>query len=623
MGYFFEPLIPARLEFRADGIPFSERYGDIYHAEMGALAQAEYVFMQGNQLPERWRGRDTFTICETGFGLGQNFLAAWHAWRSDPSRSRCLHMVSFEAHPFSRADMQRVLLGSLPASIKALAAQLLAVWPPLLPGLHRLEFEGGAVTLTLAFGPIKHFSRQVEAAVDAFFLDGFSPRKNPEMWTRSLFGQLVRMANAGATLATWCSVGEVRRSLADAGFLVSRSPGFGSKRAMTVAVLRSHMGRTWPIAPPSDSVLIVGGGLAGAGIAHSLALRGLPSIVVDPVFANGLGASHQGHRAAALTPLISKDDDIRARLSRAGTLRALHRWQSLPLPARPVRCGTLELASDEDDALQRRNVLGALSFPSEWVSWLDKRQASEQAGFKVKYGGVYFSYGQLVQPAPLIQALLSRPEVSCLDRRVATLERVSTGQWLAKDSFGARVALASTVVLANAAQAKTLLSGMPCLNDFPALAGMQNIAGQVSYFSSAASGLNSKHVLAGEGYWLPAVNYVSVGGSTYVPDATNSVVTDQGNRAVVAKVAVLLNVHPAEAEKWLDASGGWAGWRAVASGRLPVIGQLGHASGLWLACAYGSRGLTWSALAGDVISARLCQEPAILERELLKSVAPR
>src|SRR3546814_15123184 len=96
--------------------------------------------------------------------------------------------------------------------------------------MHRLEFEGGALTLTLAFGPITRMARQVSAGVDAFFLDGFAPRVNPDMWSRSLFGQLVRMANAEATAATWCCVGEMRRALRDAGFLVSKVQGFGGKR---------------------------------------------------------------------------------------------------------------------------------------------------------------------------------------------------------------------------------------------------------------------------------------------------------------------------------------------------------------------------------------------------------
>src|SRR3546814_6111134 len=143
-------------------------------------------------------------------------------WSSDMCSSdlRCthLHVVSFEAHPFSRDDLAAILLPDLPARLRVLGEALVAAWPPLLPGLHRLEFEAGALTLTLAFGPVGKLARQIDASVDAYFLDGFSPDRNPEMWAPRLFGQLVRLANKNATAANWCCASRVRKTLTDAGF---------------------------------------------------------------------------------------------------------------------------------------------------------------------------------------------------------------------------------------------------------------------------------------------------------------------------------------------------------------------------------------------------------------------
>lgn len=620
----YKPLIPARMCMDSFGTPVSELYGDVYHSRGGALAQAEHVFLRGNQLPGRWHGRDVFTVAETGFGLGWNFLALWQAWRADPNRPTRLHVVSFEAHPFSGPDLAQMIVPDMPDRFLSLARQLLAAWPSLLPGLHRLEFESGALTLTLAFGPIEVLARQIEACVDAYFLDGFAPRNNPQMWSASLFGQLARMANVGATAASWCCAGQVRRTLSDAGFLVSKVAGFGQKREMTVAVLRPGLGRSRESKAPTDPILVIGGGLAGAGIAHSLALRGHAVTVADPVFAQGLGASHKGHRAAALTPLISRDDDQRARLTRAGTLRALQRWGCLPVSARPLRCGTIELPATEHDAIECRETLKYLSFPADWVSWLDRAQASRKVGFPVARGGVFFTHGQLVRPEALIEALLDHPAIRCIATDVAGLKPLKQGIWQARDMFGASVAQASNVVLANAARAKVLLSSSGAVDVLPKVRAIHQLAGQVSYFSSvAAAGHESRVILGGEGYWLPAVDRVCVGGSTYVPGADHCEVTGQGHQAVINKLTALLNVSSVQASAWLDSSNGWAGWRAVTMGRLPVIGPLAATPGLWLACAYGSRGLTWSALAGDIIAARLNREPSPVERDLLRAIAPR
>ncbi|MEO6960115.1 MAG: FAD-dependent 5-carboxymethylaminomethyl-2-thiouridine(34) oxidoreductase MnmC, partial [Burkholderiaceae bacterium] len=544
-------------------------------------------------------------------------------WRTDPDHCARLHVVSFEAHPFSRSDLARLIVPALPEALHALAGQLLALWPPLLPGLHRIEFESGALTLTLAFGTVKRLARQISACVDAYFLDGFAPKKNPEMWTPSLFGQMARMANVGATAASWCCATPVRRALSDAGFLVSKARGLGHKREMTVAVLRPTMGRQIVRGASRDPVLIVGGGFAGAGIAYSLALRGHPVTVLDPVFADGLGSSHRGHRAAALAPLISRDDDFRARLSRVGVACALQRWQALPPAAAPWRCGAIDLVANEQDALKRQSTIGRLAFPQDWVSWLNPAAASERIGFAVRQGGVFFPDGQLLRPAMLVQALLSHAGVRCIAARAARLRPDAQGRWLVNDAQGALIASASTLVLANAAQAMDLLSTAYGLEGLPKVASMLNLAGQISYFSSESSQHDPRLIVDGDGYWLPSVDNVCVGGSTYVPAALATEVTQGGHQAIIDKLARLLNVTASRINQWLDSSGGWAGWRAVVTGRLPVIGPVAGACGLWLACAYGSRGLTWSALAGEVIAAQLSLEPAPIERELLRAIAPR
>lgn len=233
-----EPLSSAPLVFRDDGTPYSPRHDDIYHSAAGALAQARHVFLDGNGLPARWRKKSRFTVVETGFGMGVNFLATWAAWRNDPQRSPALEFVSVEKHPFSASDLRAAHAAIIDDNAVAqLADALASAWPPLEAGVHRLAFLAGAVTLTLAFGDagtlLPHLADHGLAA-DAIYLDGFAPARNPDMWTPAIFASLARIAREDATFATYTSAGLVKRALRDNGFDYLKVAGFGGKRAMLV-----------------------------------------------------------------------------------------------------------------------------------------------------------------------------------------------------------------------------------------------------------------------------------------------------------------------------------------------------------------------------------------------------
>src|SRR5512141_263626 len=201
----------ASLSRSADGTAFSEQFQDVYHSAHGGLAQSRHVFLAGNALPRRWQGRESFVILETGFGLGLNFLAAWHAWREDAARPRRLHFVSIESTPLPAAELADALAPF--AELAPLARALCRAWPPPLAGFHRIHFDAGNVILTLVLGEARTALPQLVAQVDAFFLDGFSPAKNPGIWSPEVVRELARVAGPGATLATWTVAGGVRAAL--------------------------------------------------------------------------------------------------------------------------------------------------------------------------------------------------------------------------------------------------------------------------------------------------------------------------------------------------------------------------------------------------------------------------
>lgn len=631
----FQPLIPAQAVPDAGNLPYSPQFGDVYHSASGALAQAQHVFLHGNGLPERWRGRERFCVLETGFGLGLNFLALWRNWQDDPDRCRRLHMVSVEAHPFAPDALAGWLRRLLPDAWQPLADALIAQWPPLLPGLHMLEFAGGQVTLTLAFGQAERLVPELEVAVDAYFLDGFAPSRNPSMWSAELLASLAQRGVAGATAATWAVAGAVRRGLAAAGFTVEKRAGFGTKREMTVA----HLSRTGPVAAavlararPAGLAVVVGAGVAGAGAAAALARNGWQVTVIAPEFAAGAPAASNpsGHHAAALTPLVDRDDSPRARLTRAGALRAAARWRDWTASSGPEdavwRCGTVQVA-------RRRHAQGAawetwrlgldaLGFPRDWMHTVDAVEASRQAGLRVGRAGVYFPGGLLIRPQRLVERLLASTQVVRVPGQVHGLQRVGDA-WRLVNAAGMELAQAELVVLAAARAVPALLRNSALA--WPLGEHMQAVAGQISVVPAASLSGGPRCVVAGEGYVLPAVAGACVVGSTYdhetAPDAA-APVRQAGHDENFARLSQLLPEVGLVDAAAAAAPAGWAGWRAVLPGRLPAIGPLAGVDGIWLATGYASRGLCWSALAGDMLTTALSAAPGVLERELAQWVAP-
>ncbi|EFF77170.1 FAD-dependent oxidoreductase, partial [Achromobacter piechaudii] len=268
-------------------------------------------------------------------------------------------------------------------------------------------------------------------------------------------------------------------------------------------------------------------------------------------------------------------------------------------------------------------TLDTLAFPRDWVRQVDRDEASALAGLPVARGGVFFAQGMLIQPNRLIDALLATPGVDMQPGRAARVEPLGQA-WRVIDAQGNELAQAHTVILANAFGAQAVLQESGLLDPLPRVAQMHALAGEVTLVPAGALGGGPRCIVGGEGYLLPDVGAGCVVGSTYEHGAAQAAVTEAGQRTTLAKAAGLLSGHFPDFDALVAGSlAGWAGWRAVLPGRLPAVGELPHAPGLWMAIGYASRGLSWSALMGDVIGARLAGEPEVLETDLAQLISPR
>lgn len=620
------PLQPARIAWDADGTPRSVDFHDVYHARIGAAEQARHVFLQGNGLPGRWRGQHDFTILEIGFGLGHNFVTTWRAWTEDPQRPPCLHYVAIEGSPPLRADLQRAH-GPQPS---AEAARLIEAWPPLAPGLHRLDFEGGALRLLLALGDVRDLLPALDLAADAFYLDGFSPAVNPPMWEPRVMQALARRARPGATAATWSVARCLRDGLDAAGFHWQRHPGIGGKRDVLRALYQPRPGQARRPAPAKpDRVVVVGAGIAGAACAAALASQGVEVEVLESAPAPAEGAS--GNRAGLFHATVHRDDGPYAALFRAAALhtaRLLQRFDQDRVPHDGSGMLRLEgrLAVDE---LRRR--LADAGLPAELVQALDAGQASTCAGIGIGWAAWHYPQGGWLSPPALVRALLEHERIRLrCNSAVQALQRTAGG-WSLLDAGGNTLAHAPHVVLAAAEQVGTLLSPLGWTAP-----EWQRSRGQVTHFP-LQPGLLRRPLSGGGGYALQLPDGTLLCGATSQPDDEDPRLREADHRDNLQRLQRLCGLQgPAEPSQLQ----GRVGWRLQPRDRLPLAGPLPalhldpraqrldqarlvpREPGLHLLCGLGSRGLTLGPLLGEVVAARITGVPVPLERRLVDPIDP-
>lgn len=627
------PLQAARLEFNADGVPMSSAYGDVYHSADGGLDQARHVFLAGNGLPGRWAGRERFVIVETGFGLGLNFLTTWQAWRDDPARCGRLHFVSVEKHPFSAADLDALYRRLLPEDLAPLGEQLTAHWPLLTPGAHRLAFDGGRVVLTLLFGDAETLLRQTVARADAFYLDGFAPAANPDMWSPGIAQALMKLAAPAATLATWSVAAGVRDTLQQAGFATEKHAGFGRKRHMLTGGLLPHAQRIaarHAPAPPSDRrAVVVGAGLAGCAVAERLAARGWQVALVERHGAPAQETS--GNLAGLLRPMMAADDNLAARLSRQSFLAAHAHFAQLEKEGHALRWGPrglLHLAEDASHADLQQEVVARNGFPEEFVRLVDAAQASALLGRPVDVGGWWFARGAWVNPGSVCEANLARAghRLTRLFSREAVGLRQQPDGWQVCDGDGAPLAEAPVLVLANAMDARR----------FEAVAPMplRIFRGQVTHLPAGTLALD--FALCRKGYVAPIGDGRHCLGASFQADDLDPAERLGDHAANLARLERMLpgaasGLDPARLE-------GRVGFRTACPDRLPLLGALpdplapppagaqlrdvARLPGLHCALAYGPRGLTWATLAAELLASRIDAEPLPVEADLAAAVDP-
>lgn len=649
----------AKIEFNQDGTPVACDFDDVYFSNQNGLLETRYVFIENNQLPQRWldASDQPFHIAETGFGTGLNFLATWQMFDKGAHASRRLHFISTEKFPLNKDDL--VLSLKQWPELAEYSEQLVQQYPDLVEGCHRLTFDHGRVLLDLHLGDVSQIfpalHNSSKGIIDAWFLDGFAPSKNPQMWNDKLYEQLARLSKQGATLATFTAAGKVKRGLAEQGFIIKKVKGFGRKRDMITGVFhfpevnRVSQSYFQRLANTTDidrnkipnHVGIFGGGLAAANLAISLVQKGVKVTVLckDSELAKGASGNPQG----GFYPQLNAQANITSRIQAQAFGFAARRYRQILSSGFHYRhdwCGVLQLAFNDNVQARQQSMLDKGIWPDSLVEGYTAQQSTELAGIDVPYSGFHIRQGGWICPPELVTASFAYAQ--SIGTCEIKLSHYVTG--IAPSSSGWRVNSTDqsldfdTLILATGAELLHFEQSR-CLP-------INLVRGQVEAIPTQTPIDKLKTVLCHKGYMTPALGGRHALGSTYVKEDTSRAYRQEEQR-------VNLQTHQKAMSKasWVHElktdNAGRAAIRCSLPDHLPVVGALFDPEsqtaqfkdlykafpqtyypdaqglpGLHVFAGLGSRGLTTAPLLAEMLASQLMSQALPLDNQLLAALSP-
>jgi tRNA 5-methylaminomethyl-2-thiouridine biosynthesis bifunctional protein len=654
-----QALQPAKICWNGN-IPEAEIFGDIYFSRENGLEESSYVFLDGNRLRERWQNlpaKTSFIIGETGFGTGLNFLLAWQLWQETATPDTQLFFISTELHPLTKDDLERAL--SVWPELTPLADKLLAHYPSLTPGFHWLRFTEDRVTLLLLLGDANDSLPQLRDSqhhdfidnpwsVDAWFLDGFAPAKNPQLWHDSILQHISRLSTSGTTLATFTAAGQVRRELQTQGFIVEKVPGYGRKREMIVAQFENRpthyvsqnatpwLLHTKPQKTP-DQVIVIGAGLAGCHVARALADRGIRVTVLEQHAIPAQEAS--GNPQGALHTKLTSNRATLAQFSLSSFQFATRHYQLPHLKNYFHHCGLLQLSDTDAVSMDADNFFEGTP---ELFQKINATQASAIAGIALHRGGDWLPQAGWAEPQQICLQLLKHPGIQVHYGITIDDIKHQNNEWQLFDSQKKSIACATDVIIACANQTAkfTHTAWLP----------MRPVRGQITFLPATQASEKLQCVLCDEGYVTPAhctqhTAKTHCVGASFIPDDNDCTLRDHEQQH---NMHLLAGISPLLASEWQNLpTGGRAALRSTTPDHLPIAGPLpdqqrflegfsalqynakkiiakqgDYAEGLWVFAGFGGRGLCYIPLAAELLASQLLQQPRPVAREMQMALSP-
>jgi tRNA 5-methylaminomethyl-2-thiouridine biosynthesis bifunctional protein len=627
----------AEIEWRKDQ-PYSREYDDIYYSQAGGRGESEYVFIKQNDLPARWRGAARFVVAETGFGTGLNFILTLKAWSAYAEEGATLHYIGVEKHPVSPDDIRRLAASHPDLAIYFEA--LLSVYMLPVEGVHTRTLLDGSVYLHLHFMDVVDALSNQRFDVDAWYLDGFGPAKNPDLWNDTVFGLLARNSKPGTSLSTYTCAGSVRRGLHEAGFEVTKTPGHGKKREMITATLGCSVSDQseapwYEVEPPvvsGKTVAVIGAGLAGLSVAWSFVQRGWQVTIVDKYKDAAQEAS--GNPAGLVMPRLSIDNKNDSMFYSSAFLYAINQLDKLQSLSKQRFW-----FNDGIFSLYKKGSAGAIiekhGYPESYIKHLTGEDVPEY--FKPGSRDVcYFPNAGWSSPEKICRAI----EKACSDNlervtaKISAIKRVKD-KWELVDKQGESRGDASIVVVANG----TGVEGIDVTSYLPVSA----VRGQMTEVSCSSKSARLTHALSFDAYVTPAHDGVHYVGASYSANETTTSLLDIDQDENMSRLEEVL---PGVFDRPLELTGR-VGFRPVSTDRVPVVGavpdveefgrvykDLHHGKparyyergryqpGLYVSAAHGSRGMCSCFLSAEIIASMAENSPLPVNKEIQDMLSP-
>lgn len=599
-------------------VPVSHAFDDVYFSHSGGIHESHYVFIEGNDLADRLAklgDKQTFVVAETGFGTGLNFLALCKFWATLKQNQQLnpgarLYFISTEKFPLSQEDLRTALAAwQGDEQIQHFIHQLIHQYPLPLAGCHRIYIQDD-ITLDLWLGDAQEsFNRVIQSQcvqnkpasmVDAWFLDGFAPSKNSDLWSDELFNTISQLSNTGATLATFTAAGFVRRGLQAVGFEMTKRQGFGRKREMLTGKLPCQDDKTKP-AP--NHIAIIGAGVSGLCAALALARRSIQVTIFDK---NPPPTGASANPRALFAPKLSLIEHAKDHLSTVSFLYAERFYQALNKHGDVfVQSGVMDFLLPTQKSTDKLQALIS-PYPDELIHEITSVYPNQNIHTLVPKAG-------LIHPKNLATAILSHPLISFKQEMITKIADADNGVIL---SAGDNTYSADGVIIASGYESHLL---------HDKLFNPRKIRGQVSWLSiddNTASNLPNQPIKY-DGYCAKfndnGENYFLMGAS-FVRNCTDTDINNEEHQFNIDKfsqglptLAKHLNLSP-------DRLSGRASIRAQTPDYHPIIGQL--EGNIYAMYGMGSKGFTFAPLCGELIAGMICDEVLPISETLLNKISP-